>query len=25
VAKHGNGENVYLIRFHYIPHARSKR
>jgi hypothetical protein len=25
VAKHGNGENIYLIRFHYIPHARSKR
>jgi hypothetical protein len=19
VAKHGNGDNVYLIRFHYIP------
>ena len=19
VAKHGNGENVYLIRFHYVP------
>jgi hypothetical protein len=24
VAKHGRGENVYLIRFHYVP-ARSKR
>jgi len=20
VAKHGHGENIYLIRFHYIPH-----
>jgi len=19
VAKHGNGENVYLVRFHYVP------
>jgi hypothetical protein len=19
VAKHGNGQNIYLIRFHYIP------
>jgi len=19
VAKHGSGENVYLVRFHYIP------
>jgi hypothetical protein len=33
VAKHGPGENVYLIRFHYVPHrgkhprkpARSQR
>lgn len=24
VAKHGRGENIYLIRFHYIP-PRSKR
>ncbi len=24
VAKHGKGENIYLIRFHYIP-PRSKR
>jgi hypothetical protein len=24
VAKHGRGENIYLIRFHYIPPARSK-
>lgn len=22
VAKHGSGENVYLVRFHYIPPAR---
>ena len=25
VAKHGRGENVYLIGFHYIPPRRSKR
>jgi hypothetical protein len=27
VAKHGSGENVYLIRFHYIPpqSSRSRR
>jgi hypothetical protein len=24
VAKHGSGENIYLIRFHYVP-SRSKR
>lgn len=24
VAKHGRGENVYLIRFHYVP-PRAKR
>lgn len=24
VAKHGRGENIYLVRFHYVP-ARSKR
>jgi hypothetical protein len=23
VAKHGSGENIYLIRFHYIPPTRS--
>jgi hypothetical protein len=23
VAKHGQGENIYLIRFHYIPPASS--
>jgi len=22
VAKHGSGENIYLIRFHYIPPTR---
>ena len=25
VAKHGAGDNVYLIRFHYIPPGRQKR
>jgi len=25
VAKHGKGENIYLIRFHYIPAKRAKR
>jgi hypothetical protein len=24
VAKHGKGENIYLIRFHYIPPTRAK-
>jgi hypothetical protein len=24
VAKHGKGENIYLVRFHYIP-PRAKR
>ena len=24
VAKHGSGENIYLIRFHYIPPTRAK-
>jgi hypothetical protein len=24
VAKHGRGDNIYLIRFHYIPPTRSK-
>jgi hypothetical protein len=23
VAKHGAGENVYLVEFHYEPHART--
>jgi hypothetical protein len=25
VAKHGKGDNVYLIRFHYIPPARQRK
>ena len=25
VAKHGRGENVYLIRFHYIPPVRKNQ
>ena len=25
VAKHGKGENIYLVRFHYIPKKRAKR
>jgi hypothetical protein len=25
VAKHGQGENVYLIRFHYIPPRRRRK
>ena len=24
VAKHGKGDNIYLIRFHYIPPKRTK-
>jgi len=24
VAKHGRGENIYLIRFHYIPPRRKR-
>jgi hypothetical protein len=24
VAKHGKGTNIYLIRFHYIPHRKQK-
>ena len=24
VAKHGSGENIYLIRFHYIPPTRPR-
>jgi hypothetical protein len=24
VAKHGKGENIYLVRFHYIPPAKSR-
>jgi len=22
VAKHGRGENIYLVRFHYVPKSR---
>src|ERR1700728_3582258 len=25
VAQHGRGQNIYLIRFHYIPPRRSQR
>jgi len=25
VAKHGRGENIYLVRFHYLPPRRSKK
>jgi hypothetical protein len=25
VAKHGSGENVYLVRFHYIPPSATTR
>ncbi len=25
VAKHGRGENVYLVRFHYVPARRVRR
>lgn len=25
VAKHGSGENVYLVRFHYIPTMTGQR
>ena len=24
VAKHGRGENVYLVRFHYVPPKRAR-
>jgi hypothetical protein len=24
VAKHGKGENIYLVRFHYVPGNREK-
>jgi hypothetical protein len=24
VAKHGKGENVYLVRFHYVPPNRKR-
>ncbi len=25
VAKHGKGENIYLVRFHYLPPRRQRR
>ncbi|HEV2577264.1 MAG TPA: ASCH domain-containing protein [Acidobacteriaceae bacterium] len=25
IAKHGKGEKIYLVRFHYIPPKRSRR
>ena len=25
VAKHGKGENIYLVRFHYVPPRAAKR
>lgn len=25
VAKHGRGESVYLVRFHYVPPSRNRR
>jgi hypothetical protein len=25
IAKHGKGENVYLVRFHYLPARRKSR
>ncbi len=25
IAKHGSGENIYLVRFHYIPPRKSAR
>ena len=25
VAKHGKGENIYLVRFHYLPPRRSPK
>lgn len=25
VAKHGQGENIYLIRFHYLPPSKQKQ
>src|SRR5712672_3568620 len=24
VAKHGKGENIYLVRFHYVPSCRKR-
>ena len=25
VAKHGKGDHIYLVRFHYVPPSRSKK
>jgi hypothetical protein len=25
VAKHGKGEKIYLVRFHYVPPSRAKK
>jgi len=25
VAKHGSGEKIYLVRFHYVPPGRRKK
>jgi hypothetical protein len=25
IAKHGKGENIYLVRFHYVPAKRQRR
>lgn len=25
VAKHGRGENIYLVRFHYLPPTKTKK
>jgi hypothetical protein len=25
IAKHGKGENIYLVRFHYVPPPKAKR
>lgn len=25
VAQHGRGQNIYLIRFHYVPPSRTKK
>ena len=25
VAKHGQGDNIYLVRFHYVPPGRKQR
>ena len=25
IAKHGKGENIYLVRFHYVPRRKKRR